>query len=358
MEIASAEPAVVDSEVVVRPYSPSWVDRFTDWVRQLPMPIWVFYLGLALVSILLYTAVKWSDGSYPIGTFFPAHVLSALSPIYALALMHYLDNWAGAALVTFRPAMLADEGEYNKLHYQLTTLPMRQTIIASVVGALYGVSSLLYLPTQQIEEQRFFTSPLATGFDVVFLALGYAGAAVLIYHSIRQLRLISRIYTTRTRIDLFHLGPLYAFSKLSARTAIGFGLITYAWVTVNAEATGENAVYLIEPLVFTVIVILIFILPLLGIHRLLQEEKERLMNEAAQHLKGAIAELHRRREAGEFGEIGGINNAIDGILKERSVLDKIPTWPWQPGTVRGLGAALLLPMVIWGVQRLLERLGF
>ena len=35
-----------------RPYKPSWVDRFTDWVEQLPIPAWAFYVGLGLGLIL------------------------------------------------------------------------------------------------------------------------------------------------------------------------------------------------------------------------------------------------------------------------------------------------------------------
>ncbi len=38
------------------------------------------------------------------------------------------------------------------------------------------------------------------------------------------------------------------------------------------------------------------------------------------------------------------------------MLEKMPTWPWQASTLRGLMTAVLLPLFLWLSQRLLERL--
>jgi hypothetical protein len=53
-----------------------------------------------------------------------------------------------------------------------------------------------------------------------------------------------------------------------------------------------------------------------------------------------------------------LNHATEALVRERDVLDKIPTWPWQPDTIRWLGTALLLPIIVWTITRVLERLGF
>jgi hypothetical protein len=355
--VATTEQAKDQKRSTVQPYAPSWVDRFTDWVRRLPIPAWLFYAALAVGISLLYAAIKWSDGTYPIDRGPLFLILSASTLIYGLALMHYLDNWAGVALARFRPVLTLDEAGYNKLHYQLTTLPSRPTLVATIIGALYGLSGLLSLSPEDVAEFGLFTSPLASVIEVLALATGYISAAILIYHTVRQLRMVSRIYTNHTRIDLFQLGPLYSFSKLAARTAIGIGIPSYAWATINADP-GAGVGSLAETGVFTVIVVATFVWPLLGAHRLLQEEKERLKSEAAQRLKAVMAELNSRADRRDFSEVEGINLTIDGILKQQSVIDKISTWPWQPETLRGLGAAILLPLVVWGIQRLLENLGF
>jgi hypothetical protein len=51
-------------------------------------------------------------------------------------------------------------------------------------------------------------------------------------------------------------------------------------------------------------------------------------------------------------------NATQAALEcGRSAIERIPTWPWRPETLRSVTAALILPVVIWlvqtGVQKLL-----
>ena len=237
-------------------------------------------------------------------------------------------------------------------------MPVWPTAIAAGIGGLYGFSGFLYMTPQEIEKFKVLSSPLATPFDLLFLALGYAGAAAIIYHSVRQLRMVSRIYADYARVDLFNLRPMYALSRLTAGTAIGFGIITYAWVyiTVSLGSGSElSAPTFLEPAVFTVFVLLGFVLPLMGAHRLLREEKARAKDETSQHLKATIAEVHRRREAGDFAGMDNVNETIDALQKEQGILDKVSTWPWQPETLRGVSTAILLPIVVWAITRLLER---
>jgi hypothetical protein len=42
--------------------------------------------------------------------------------------------------------------------------------------------------------------------------------------------------------------------------------------------------------------------------------------------------------------------SVDG---EREILGKLPTWPWSAGTIRGFGSALLLPITVFLLQRIL-----
>ncbi len=99
-----------------------------------------------------------------------------------------------------------------------------------------------------------------------------------------------------------------------------------------------------------------FVLPLLGMHRRMVEEKTRLESEANQRLEAAIAELHRRVDAGDLTDMTELYRAIGGLEIELEMVAKIPTWPWQPGTLRVALSPLLLPVAVWLIQRLLERL--
>lgn len=344
--------------VSVRPYPPSFIDSFTDWVQKLPIPYWLFYVIVILAVIVLHAIIKGLDGSMPFGTFIWRILLADITFIYAIGLLHYLDNSAHEALLEFRPIMQIEDAEFAELRYQFTTLPARPAIIAAVVGLGYGFFSLLFFSPEQRQEGHLFSSLPATVLELALFVLSYLGGAVVLYHSARQLSMISKIYSKYAHIDLFNLRPMHSLSKLTARTALAFGIIAYAWVYVNValqHGTELAPPSLVEPAVFTLIVLFIFLVPLLGARRLLHEAKATAKLEAQQQFKATIAELHRRRDAGDFSEMGGINEALDGLLKEQAALDKISTWPWQPETLRGIATAVLLPIFIWATTRLLER---
>jgi hypothetical protein len=108
----------------------------------------------------------------------------------------------------------------------------------------------------------------------------------------------------------------------------------------------------------TLIALATFVWPLLGAHRLLQKEKEQRKSEVSRRIQAASDELHRRADAGDYGsDTANINSVIDGLVKEQGVVGKASTWPWDPEAVRAVLTALLLPIVLWLITRILERLG-
>ena len=36
----------------VRPYKPSWIDRFNNWVERLRVPAWLFYVFFGIVLVM------------------------------------------------------------------------------------------------------------------------------------------------------------------------------------------------------------------------------------------------------------------------------------------------------------------
>jgi hypothetical protein len=80
-----------------------------------------------------------------------------------------------------------------------------------------------------------------------------------------------------------------------------------------------------------------------------------LLDEAIQRFEAMIADLHRRVDDGDLEGMSDLNMALVSLEIEEAALRKISTWPWQPETVRYLMTALLLPLVLWVVQFLLQR---
>ena len=351
---ATVEQSVRNSETMAQLYSPSWVDRFIDWVERLPGPYWLFYLALGLVAGFAQTLVQWREGSYPIGTLHPFHIWFAGQIAYLLALMHYLDKSADTALTTFRPVLKVSEAEYAELRYRLTTLPARPTLLANLAGVAVAILSLMLFPSF-FQLFKFATSPVSIIFNIVLDCLIQWIAASVVYHTVHQLRLVSRIYATHAIVNLFRLGPLYAFSGLTARTAVGLIIYPYAWIATAPRLLSQH-VGIGFGIFYVLVSIATFAWPLLGIHRRLVEEKERLLDEGSQRLEATIAELHRRVDAGNLENMTELYRTMSSLDIERDILAKIPTWPWQPGTLRGLASALLLPVAVWLIQLLLERL--
>ncbi|MDQ5823051.1 MAG: hypothetical protein M3441_02435 [Chloroflexota bacterium] len=357
-EHAVAIPQPTEGGAVVRPpYRAGWLDRLFAWVEQLPFPAWVFYLVCWLPLILAESIIKWIDGAYPVGTVFPIHAVHTGLPLYVLATAHYLDNLAADKMQAFRSVFVGDETTYERLRYELTTIPARGALLATLIGAAGGALVSMLLPPSITQAQKLFTSQAATLLEVTTITVLWALLATVMYRTVRQLHLVSRIYAQHTRIDLFRLGPLYAFSTLTARTALSIMFALYVWFAVDPSPLLANVPFAGAVAVFGLAAIVTFARPLLVLHELLAQEKRRLQDENGEQIKHIVAELHRRAGAGEYGQAAQIEAVVNSLVAEREVLEKLRTWPWETETARLVITAALLPMLLWLIQRLLERLG-
>ncbi|MDQ5825031.1 MAG: hypothetical protein M3441_12610 [Chloroflexota bacterium] len=339
------------------PYPPSWVDQLTDRVRRLPVPAWVFYLTLGLVLTGVIVFVAWANG-FLAEDLLLLRVLSATTGIYFLALLHYLDDSAADALKRFRPVMMVGDADYERLAYQFTTMPRRPTLIASAIGLLYAIFTLATFGPTDPGILGGLVSPMQAIVVISTFLVSYTLVGVSVYHTIHQLRMVNQIYTHHTRINLFQAGPMYSLSRLAARTAIGVLIPTYLWSQVGTDASAaEGGVGIFETAFYGVMIVLTFVWPLLGAHVRLEKEKERLKDEVARRVEATIAELHRRVDSSDMQGRDALKDTLDGLVTEQGVIDKLRTWPWQTQTISGVGAAFLLPLFIWFIQRLLERLG-
>ncbi len=356
---AITDSTVRQDERIAYAYAPSWVDRFTDWVRLLPVPAWSFYLVVGLALSLTRTIAAWSDNSYPVGTFFPIHIFDGLDPIYLLFVLHYLDNMARRALADFRPVLTVPDEDYESLRYRIATMPSRPVLLLSLVGAAIGLAYIpFFLTGADIERSKYLTSPLATTVDLCLSGLSGLAMIVFAYHTIHQLRTVARICTHHTNVSIFDMGPLYALSRVGAMTTVALLALTYAYLSIYGNWQIYSPTNGILVAAFVLIALATFVWPLFGAHKLLQQEKDRRKSEISRRFEDVSNELHRRTDAGDYSaDIGNINNAIDGLIKEQDVVAKSSTWPWDPEAVRAVLTALLLPTVLWLITRILERLG-
>jgi hypothetical protein len=311
------------------------------------------YLGAALLLLLFQAAAAWAEGAYPVGTLPLIALFYAGAAPFFLALLHGLDNIAVQALVTLRPALTMSDEEYGALCYRFATLPARETVFVNLVILI--ASTLVDLREgSPISGGPLADFPIAATIQYLIYKLTWWVFSALLYHTVRQLRLIDQVYTKSTCINLFRASPLYAFSRLSALTAVGLIVPPYIFFSLTPGAFSDPIALAIGVL-FLALAVAIFVWPVLGLHRLMVEEKQRLMDEPSVRLEAAISELHRQIDSGSPEGIDDLQKVIASLENERSILYDIPTWPWRPETLRLLITALLLPLVMWVTQLVLRR---
>lgn len=47
--------------------------------------------------------------------------------------------------------------------------------------------------------------------------------------------------------------------------------------------------------------------------------------------------------------------AQTALISQRDLIGRLSTWPWSTGTIRGFATTLLIPVAIWLITRLLDR---
>ena len=333
---------------VSRPYSPSWIDRFTDRVDRLAGPSWLFYAGLWLVLYLIEIATQWTGDIA--SAFRPFHIFFVGTIPLNLALIHYLDRTAEIALSKFRTVLDCSDSEYAELRYRLTTLPARPVLVVALISIAVDV----FFPTSESLARRIFAdNPASNMYNFVVSFVLSILVCILIYHTLHQLMVVNQIYS-RARVNLFNLGPLYTFSNLSARTAIGILAIAYSWYATLPEFFREQSGSA-TGLALLGAGVLTFIWPLWGVHNLLVEKKQALLAECTQQQEMAIAKLHRSLHTDKLEGMDDLNKLMASLEVEHTMLSRISTWPWQPETVRWFVAALLFPVIVWLMQWILQR---
>jgi hypothetical protein len=175
---------------------------------------------------------------------------------------------------------------------------------------------------------------------------------------IRQARAIDRIHRLTPRINLLRRDPIYAFSALTLRSALGLVLFTYAYLlgTVFLGLPAPNVVDTIMMSLGGVIALAIFVLPLWRMHRLLAEEKHRLLLEADERYSGLVGRFNQQLDKGRLSDLDSTGKAISSLVAQRDTIAKVSTWPWRPEALRSLLSTMAAPIILYLVSRLIGRL--
>jgi len=336
-----------------RPYPPSWLDRAYDGLEGLPGPTWLAYLVLTVVSVLLANSAVWLSGLRPIGDVEPAQVGWGVATAVLLAASHRLRVVAGAAFDAFRPALGTGIADPERARYEITVMPARPILILTVFSFII---TPLYYVVDPVASQVVGLTPL--GFVPRIITEGATSAILMgvLYQAIRQMRIVSRLHDAADRIDPFRPAPLYAFSRLTSQAGlvlIGFNVLGMVLNPAMFESSAALTIFAPWLIGFTLVAVAVFAVPLLGMHRRLEDEKDRVEGAADGRMRDLLGELNEAIDARATDRVEALDRTISALRHEREILAKLPTWPWSTGTIRGFGSALFLPLVLFLIQRYL-----
>ena len=332
------------------PYPPSWQNRFFSSIRRLPLPWLLVYLLIALGFSLLNVVIPWLEGGLSPGDFDPYQLNFQIWLLVVLVAGDYYLGAAGSAIDEFRPALSVDDETFHRLRYEYTQVPARAGWLITGFAAVFSVWAVSFgRPYQQsgLSAVALYLTALFM-FWLVFFFMFYLW---------RVVRKTADLYGLVREINFFHLEPLYAFSGLSSRIAIFLvlaGVLSYLTNVVFAESPNA-AGFAFFTGINVAVAIGTFLYPLYGIHLRLAATKEQVAKANDVRLEAAYRELHRRTDARELEGMADLHHEIQAILEFRREIQATSTWPWEPGTLRAVVTALLLPIVLWATQQVLQR---
>jgi len=340
-----------------RPYAPGWFDLLLDWIDRLPGPNELFPIGLFVLQLAWVTGFLWWNGRLPVGSLDLSRTYFVAIAPYLLWVRLHLDEMAGAAMDAFRPALTVTDAEFQRLRYELTTLPARITWIVTAIAVVAWLANAAITPDWVVQQ---FAPSRASYVLVIDPVASFAMAVIAISmaQTARQLWMVDLIYGLATKISLFRAKPLYAFSALAARSGMSFVVLSYAIVAIRPEIVSTSPVVGLIVVAMVPTAVACFVLPLRGMHHRIAAEKDRLLTEASTRYETILARLHERVDENVLTDADKLNNQLSSIAAERDALAKISTWPWEGATMTGFVSALVLPVLLLVLQRALTRFGW
>jgi hypothetical protein len=348
-----------------QPFAPSWADWIVGTIERAPGPIWAAY-AVIMAVFLAVVALEAALSSRGLTRQDPAYFAYAIFHVLALASYHFLSRGGRSAWDAFRPAVDADDAASARMRAELSTTPAGPGAVLYVVAAVAYIALLAWLPE---------------GFDLVGHSVAFVAVRVVAeafwlapftfmvgYLLIRQVRIVSRLHRSVTKVNLLEPGPLQAMARLTARSAIVLILIQLLVFVPLPNMTAEARLALILfflPLIgFSVAA---FVVPLRGMHDLLEAERERRLGEVSQRIDATVSALHQvvdeetrpTRDAEESRlaqvRIDALNKALTSLLLERDFVRKLSTWPWDTTTFRAVLSAVALPIVLFLLTTAIDR---
>jgi hypothetical protein len=326
------------------------IDRLFALPLELPGAPALWWVTLFVLMTAVPASLLWATKAQPVGQIDSRLWVAALLAAYGVALKNILDATAHRAFQEFVPA-LGGQHDLPHLESALVSVPDRLAIPA--VLAVEVIITIGYFSDPN-ESAHILSRPFVEQ-AVILLTnwLSIAVTGVLLISILRQLSAVSRLHRLAV-VDLFDPGPAHAFARLTSATAIGIVLYT-AVVLADPAAASDTILFAAEAGALLLIAVAAFGLPLRGMHGRLAAEKAVLIRAVNGRIRMTAERVHAAVDADERPAAAGLHETLASLIAERELITKLSPWPWSSGTIRGVASALIVPIVVWAITRVLER---
>ena len=333
-----------------QPYAPSWFNRLLDFCGNLSIPAWAIYCGWLVVQGVLANVAAWDAGLLPVGSFNALLAFCGIWSFEVLLFSHYLDVLARDSLLGYRPMLKnVSQAAFEQIQYEFTTMPHRPVLWISVVGLAVGI--FLAHSARSYQPLMFAWPWLA----YLFYGISLAVFCVFSYRVIRQLRFASKLYALTENIDLYYLKPIYSLSRLAVWTSLSVGIIINLNILLLTPQLLVSSAFITILVLATLLSLTTFLTPLLGIKRRILAEKNRLMSATGRDIEAAYDLLEKAIRSGDSKKLADVKVMLDLVHRKKEFVHSIPVWPWNPGSFTALLSAIILPIVLGILSRIMQK---
>ncbi len=330
--------------------TPRWLYWFFDLLRRSPIPLWLLGLLIIIIGGVAMHLDAWNKGLVPNGQFNRYLATVSLFNVGYFAVWIWLDARARVALAAFFRNQRKSGSEFEIIWADFVSVPSLTATLVFAAGMLFG-----YLSLPQSRELQPLIGQVLPIWDL-FSWIPVTGLVfMLLYRTLRQAFLIPRFFG-EIDVDIFNPAPVYALSRYASQAAIILLVINYGLILSSFPEVLLTPLGLFYQVLIFGSSLIYFFAPLASINQRMRSAKGELLAELGGDVKRVVQRVHQGVGKLQFGKVNEMRTTIGALKDELDIVQKIPTWPWQPETLRNLLTPLLVPIFIYVAQRYLGTL--
>lgn len=324
----------------------SWLDHLFDWVERQRFPVWVFHGGVLVFTLALGLSFE-SPRPGEVATW----LLTTITFV-SLAGAHWMRTVSQQAFQRISP--LLDEREATQFEERLLYAPRKTSWAILAITGIY-VPAYVLLGEDPWGWQEVPVPFLIPG--LVNWVIGEATVSVFLAATVRRIAAVGRLHRDLAAIELHRQQPLHAFGAVTVRSAL---IVLYYLVWIPVQNSGLSGLasepeFLFSAVAGIPLALAVAIVPLMGAHRLLVEERRRRAMIIGTRIEDTLGRLGAAVDDGDIVALETSQKALAALLAERDLNAKASVWPWAPGTVRTLATTVLLPLTLMIAARVADR---